>query len=67
MALTPLRGMEECTSKPCTVVQNVPTLLCASATCIEVGSPTITAFGRGWSLPMRAITSTTPRQVVSSS
>ncbi len=67
IALTPRRGLEEWTSKPLIVVKKLPTLLCASATCMEVGSPTITAPGRGRSAPIRAITSITPRQVVSSS
>ena len=38
-----------------------------AATFIMVGSPTMTAPGRGSSLPNRAMTSSEPRQVVSSS
>ena len=42
-ALAPRAGFEECASKPCTVVWNVTTLLCASTTASSVGSPTMTA------------------------
>ena len=49
------------------VVVKVTMLLCASTTSSIVGSPTITASGRGRSWPRRRMVSTTPRHVVSSS
>ena len=45
-ALAPSAGMAEWASRPVTSVRNVATLLCASATAIIVGSPTMTAAGQ---------------------
>jgi hypothetical protein len=66
-ALAPSAGCEECASWPWTVVWRVVMLLWASATSMPVGSPTMTARGRGRSVPRRRMTSMEPRQVVSSS
>ena len=52
--------------QPAAVIVGEPTSM-QVATCIEVGSPTITAAGWGKSTPIRRMTSSGPRQVVSSS
>ena len=67
MALTPRCVMEEWASTPVKVAMMPPPAFCALTTPIMVGSPTITACGRG-TLPTSFSTSEcAPRQPISSS
>ena len=67
MALTPRWVIDECASTPVKVATMPPPAFCALTTPIMVGSPTITARGRG-TLPISFSTSAgAPRQPISSS
>ena len=67
MALTPISVRLACASTPVTVVRKVRMLLCAVTTCIEVGSPTITAIGRSLRSTICGMRRRTPMQPTSSS
>ena len=66
-ALTPRWVWLECASWPVTTVSITVMPLCAVITFIEVGSPTMTAAGRGTSATIREIIAGAPRQPTSSS
>ena len=67
MALTPRWVIEECASKPVKVATMPPPAFCALTTPIMVGSPTITACGRGTAPTSRSASAGAPRQPISSS